>query len=150
MVAVSEFTDDEYLIMLTQGGYIKKTALSAFANIRANGLIAISLNDGDRLRWVRRARAEDSIIIGSRSGMAIHFRSDNDQLRPLGRATRGVKSMSLRKGDELIGMDILPSSVVANIVAADEGELEEDETTIVADEMEEDVETTITEAGPGC
>ena len=56
MVAVSEFTDDEYLIMLTQGGYIKKTALSAFANIRANGLIAISLNDGDRLRWVRRGR----------------------------------------------------------------------------------------------
>ncbi|MGB3560174.1 MAG: DNA topoisomerase (ATP-hydrolyzing) subunit A, partial [Geitlerinemataceae cyanobacterium] len=78
MVAVSEFTDDEYLIMLTQGGYIKKTALSAFANIRANGLIAISLNDGDCLRWVRRARAEDSIIIGSRTGMAIHFRSDND------------------------------------------------------------------------
>ncbi|MGB5897383.1 MAG: DNA topoisomerase (ATP-hydrolyzing) subunit A [Geitlerinemataceae cyanobacterium] len=148
MVAVSEFTDDEYLIMLTQGAYIKKTALSAFANIRANGLIAISLNDGDRLRWVRRARAEDSIIIGSRTGMAIHFRSDNDQLRPLGRATRGVRSMSLRKGDEPIGMDILPSSVVANIVAADESELEEDETTIVADEMEEDVDATMTEAGP--
>jgi DNA gyrase subunit A len=148
MVAVSEFTDDEYLIMLTQGGYIKKTALSAFANIRANGLIAISLNEGDCLRWVRRARAEDSIIIGSRLGMAIHFRSDNDQLRPLGRATRGVKSMSLRKGDELIGMDILPSSVVDNIVVADEGELDEDETTIATEESEEEVETTSTEAGP--
>lgn len=148
MVAVSEFTDDEYLIMLTQGGYIKKTALSAFANIRANGLIAISLNEGDCLRWVRRARAEDSIIIGSRLGMAIHFRADNDQLRPLGRATRGVKSMSLRKGDELIGMDILPSSVVDNIVAADEGELDEDETTIATEESEEEVETTSTEAGP--
>lgn len=148
MVAVSEFTDDEYLIMLTQGGYIKKTALSAFANIRANGLIAISLNDGDCLRWVRRARAEDSIIIGSRLGMAIHFRSDNDQLRPLGRATRGVKAMSLKSKDELIGMDILPSAVVANLASVDENEIEEEETTIAGDEMEEELDTTSTEAGP--
>jgi DNA gyrase subunit A len=111
-------------------------------------LIAISLNEGDRLRWVRRARAEDSIIIGSRLGMAIHFRADNDQLRPLGRATRGVKSMTLKSKDELIGMDILPSSVVANLAAADEGELEEEETTIATDEMEEDTDTTSTEAGP--
>lgn len=56
--------------------------------------------------------------------------------------------MSLRKGDELIGMDILPSSVVDNIVAADEGELDEDETTIATEESEEEVETTSTEAGP--
>lgn len=99
--------------MLTKGGYIKKTELAAFSNIRANGLIAISLEEGDQLRWVRRARAEDSIIIGSRQGMAIRFRTDNEQLRPLGRATRGVRSMSLREGDELISMDILPSSVLS-------------------------------------
>ena len=68
--------------MLTQNGYIKKTALSAFANIRSNGLIAISLAEGDELRWVRLATAEDSILIGSRRGMAIHFHADNDQLRP--------------------------------------------------------------------
>jgi len=115
IVPVIEFSSDEYLVMMTKGGFIKKTELSAFSNIRANGLIAISLEEGDQLRWVRRAREEDSIIIGSRQGMAIRFRTNRDQLRPLGRATRGVKAMSLRKGDELIGMDILPAAIVANL-----------------------------------
>ncbi len=131
VVAVSEFTSEEYLIMLTKGGYIKKTDLAAFSNIRANGLIAISLEEGDQLRWVRRAREEDSIIIGSRGGMAIHFKADREQLRPLGRATRGVKPMSLREGDELIGMDILPSSVIANLTPeTEETEISEDETEL--------------------
>jgi DNA gyrase subunit A len=120
VVPVSEFTDNEYLIMLTQKGFIKKTALSAFASVRANGLIAISLEESDKLRWVRRAKDSDSAIIGTRNGMTIHFRTDRDQLRPLGRATRGVKSMSLKKGDELISMDILPSQVIAQMVAASE------------------------------
>ncbi|MBD0310263.1 MAG: DNA gyrase subunit A, partial [Microcoleus sp. T1-bin1] len=85
--------------------------------IRTNGLIAISLEEGDQLRWVRRAKVGDSIIIGTRQGMAIHFRTNHEQLRPVGRATRGVKSMKLRSGDELISMDILPSSIVAEIAA---------------------------------
>jgi DNA gyrase subunit A len=118
VVPVSEFTDDDYLIMLTQKGFIKKTAMTAFASVRANGLIAISLEEGDSLRWVRRAKETDSAIIGTRNGMTIHFRTDRDQLRPLGRATRGVKSMSLKKGDELISMDILPSQVIAQMVEA--------------------------------
>ncbi|HBE60026.1 MAG TPA: DNA gyrase subunit A, partial [Cyanobacteria bacterium UBA11149] len=126
IVPVSEFTEDEYLVMLTRQGYIKKTALSAFSNIRANGLIAISLEEGDQLRWVRRAKPEDSIIIGSRQGMAIHFKTDNDQLRPLGRATRGVRAMKLRGNDELISMDILSSQVIANLTPANEGESEEE------------------------
>lgn len=116
VVPVTEFTDDEYLVMLTRGGYIKKTEISAFSNIRANGLIAISLEEGDQLRWVRRARVEDSIIIGSRQGMTIHFRADHTQLRPLGRPTRGVRAMSLREGDELISMDILPGELVDRVV----------------------------------
>jgi DNA gyrase subunit A len=126
VVPVSEFTSDEYLVMLTCGGYIKKTELAAFSNIRANGLIAISLEEGDQLRWVRRARAEDSIIIGSRLGMAIHFRTNHEQLRPLGRATRGVRAMALKKGDELISMDILPSQVVNNITEVTEDDSAED------------------------
>jgi len=126
MVAVTEFSDDQYLVMLTRNGLIKKTALSAFSNIRSNGLIAISLSEGDQLRWVRLAKAEDSIIIGSSKGMAIHFKADEQQLRPLGRATRGVKAMKLRKGDELISMDVLPSQISANI-AVDTGEDEEEE-----------------------
>ncbi|MEL7353559.1 MAG: DNA gyrase C-terminal beta-propeller domain-containing protein, partial [Cyanobacteria bacterium J06560_5] len=125
VIGVSEFTDDEYLVMLTQGGYVKKTALSAFSRIRTNGLIAISLNDGDELRWVRRARAEDSILIGSQKGMTIHFKTDHNQLRPLGRPTKGVRAMSLRDGDKLISMDILSSQMVEALeAAADESEEE--------------------------
>lgn len=119
VIAVSAFTDDEYLVMLTRNGYIKKTALSAFSNIRANGLIAVSLGEGDQLRWVRLARTSDSILIGSRQGMTIHFKADDDQLRPLGRPTRGVKAMNLRNADEIISMDILPSQVTAAVVEAE-------------------------------
>ncbi len=128
IVPVSEFSENEYLVMLTRQGYIKKTALAAFSNIRANGLIAISLEEGDQLRWVRRAKPEDSIIIASRQGMAIHFKTDNDQLRPLGRATRGVRAMKLRANDELISMDILSSQVIANLAPATEVESEEETT----------------------
>ncbi|MFM6754330.1 MAG: DNA topoisomerase (ATP-hydrolyzing) subunit A [Dolichospermum sp.] len=125
IVPVDEFSSEEYLVMLTKGGNIKKTALEAFSHIRANGLIAISLEEGDQLRWVRRARVEDSIIIGSRQGMAIHFRCTHDQLRPLGRATRGVKSMKLKDKDELIGMDILPAAILDTLDTSTEGEIEE-------------------------
>jgi len=145
VVPVSEFTSDEYLVMLTKGGYIKKTELAAFSSIRANGLIAISLEEGDQLRWVRRARVEDSIIIGSRYGMAIHFRTNHEQLRPLGRATRGVRAMKLRPGDELVGMDILSGAILAdlNTVEADitEADIEEIETEEI--ESEESTEVLI-------
>ncbi|WP_052050063.1 DNA gyrase subunit A [Leptolyngbya sp. KIOST-1] len=119
VLAVREFTDEEYLVMLTQGGFVKKTALSAFSNIRTNGLIAISLEEGDQLKWVRLARNTDSILIGSRRGMTIHFKASDEQLRPLGRPTRGVRAMALRDGDELISMDILPSQVVEAVQAAE-------------------------------
>jgi DNA gyrase subunit A len=125
LVPVTEFSSDEYLVMLTKGGNIKKTELSAFSHIRANGLIAISLEEGDQLRWVRRARVEDSVIVGSRQGMAIHFRCDHEQLRPLGRATRGVKSMKLRSKDELVGMDILPAAILATLNTDTEAEVED-------------------------
>ena len=125
IIPVTEFTEDEYLVMLTHNGNIKKTALSAFSNIRANGLIAISLEEGDELRWVRLARQEDSVIIGTRKGMAIHFKTDHQQLRPLSRSTKGVRSMKLKGDDELISMDILPSQVVASI-AVNGGDDEDD------------------------
>jgi DNA gyrase subunit A len=122
IVPVTEFTHDEYLVMLTQGGFIKKTELAAFSNIRSNGLIAISLEEGDQLRWVRRARTTDSVIITSSRGMAIHFRTDGEQLRPLGRATRGVRAMKLEEGDFLVAMDILPSSVIDSIPQDSDGD----------------------------
>ena len=130
VVSVVEFTEEEYLVMLTRKGNIKKTALSAFKSIRSNGLIAISLEEGDQLRWVRLAKPEDSIIIGTRNGMAIHFKVDHQQLRPLGRATKGVKSMKLKGDDELISMDILPSQVVASLDVVTEEEEEETEEII--------------------
>jgi DNA gyrase subunit A len=136
IIPVSDFTDDEYLVMLTQGGFIKKTALSAFANIRANGLIAIALEEGDQLRWVRLAREDDSILIGSQQGMTIHFRANHQELRPLGRATRGVRGMSLRKNDTLIAMDVLPAQLTAGMSESD------------ADGSEEDVEVEVVDS-PG-
>jgi DNA gyrase subunit A len=147
IVPVDEFSSEEYLVMLTKGGNIKKTVLEAFSNIRANGLIAISLEEGDQLRWVRRARVEDSIIIGSRQGMAIHFRCTHEQLRPLGRATRGVKSMKLKDKDELIGMDILPAAILDTLDTGTEGEIEETaeiEETLETVDIENTEETTET------
>jgi len=125
IVPVDEFSNEEYLVMLTKGGNIKKTALAAFSHIRANGLIAISLEEGDQLRWVRRAKVEDSVIIGSRNGMAIHFRCNHEQLRPLSRATRGVKAMKLKNKDELVGMDILPAAILATLDIVTEAEIED-------------------------
>jgi DNA gyrase subunit A len=138
VMPVSEFSEDEYLVMMTALGFIKKTSLAAFSHIRSNGLIAISLEEGDQLRWVRRARVDDSIIIGSRKGMAIHFRADHSQLRPLGRATRGVRAMRLREGDELIGMDILPGQITASLAVEGDDEVDLDlDVTAVEDIIEE-------------
>ncbi|MGL6283251.1 MAG: DNA gyrase C-terminal beta-propeller domain-containing protein, partial [Microcoleaceae cyanobacterium] len=146
IIAVAEFSKDEYLVMLTKGGFIKKTQLSAFANIRANGLIAISLGDNDELRWVRQAKVDDSIIIGSRLGMAILFRTDNKQLRPLGRNTRGVRSMKLSASDTLISMDIVSSTVLATmgnipelLVASEDGELDDTDLELVEELEEEEI-----------
>lgn len=124
VIPVSEFINDEHLVMMTAYGYIKKTELAAFGNIRTNGLIAIALGEGDQLRWVRRARDGDSVIIGSRQGMAIHFKIDREGLRPLGRTARGVRAMNLRPGDQLVGMDILPAAEIADLVADTEDDLE--------------------------
>lgn len=140
IVPVSEFSSDEYLVMLTKGGNIKKTELAAFSNIRSNGLIAISLEEGDQLRWVRRAKSEDSVLIGSRHGMAIHFRCNNEQLRPLGRATRGVKAMKLKKDDELVGMDILPAAILDTLATTDaDAEVEEVEIEVPENEESQEV-----------
>ncbi|MEP0890713.1 DNA gyrase subunit A [Leptolyngbya sp. PL-A3] len=143
IIPVVEFTEEDYLVMLTTKGFIKKTALSAFSNIRTNGLIAISLEEGDQLRWVRLARVEDSIIIGSRQGMTIHFQASHEQLRPLGRPTRGVKAMSLRKGDELISIDIISSQYANLLASAAEAEAED-----VEDVAEDAEETTEVSQGP--
>jgi len=118
LLAVSAFEEDGVLVMLTSGGYVKRTRLSAFANIRSNGLIAISLEEGDALTWVRLALPGDSVLIGSRKGMTIHFRLNDHELRPLGRTARGVKAMNLRDGDTLVSMDVLPAELADRVEGA--------------------------------
>ena len=122
LLAVSEFAEDAVLVMLTSGGTIKRTRLSAFANIRSNGLIAIDLVEGDALTWVRLALPGDSILIGSRNGMTIHFRLTDEELRPLGRTARGVRAMNLRSGDQLVSMDVLPAELADQVASAGVGD----------------------------
>ena len=114
VVPVSNFSHDLNLIMLTKSGYIKRIELDNFANIRRNGIIAISLEENDELNWVKLANPKDEIIIGTKCGMAIRFSIED--LRPLGRSARGVTSMKLRTGDELIGCDIVPQNYDADLL----------------------------------
>ena len=114
VVPVSNFSNDLNLIMLTKKGYIKRIEIDNFTNIRRNGIIAIGLDEGDSLCWVKLATAKDEIIIGTSCGMAI--RSPIADLRPLGRSARGVTSMKLRSGDEIVGCDIVPQDYDADLL----------------------------------
>ena len=114
VVPVSEFNPDTNLIMLTKKGYIKRIGLDNFVNIRRNGIIAIGLEEGDTLNWVKLAQNNDEIIIGTSCGMAIRFSIED--LRPLGRSARGVNSMKLRTGDTIIGCDVVPKDYDADLL----------------------------------
>ena len=126
LVSVDSFDNECYLLMLTKAGFIKRTSLSAFSKIRSNGLIGINLEDGDALKWVRLSKDGDSVLIGSRKGMTIHFRLDHNELRPLGRTARGVKSMNLRDGDKLVSMDVLTSTLVDQLASIEDSDNEID------------------------
>ncbi|MGH7218218.1 MAG: DNA gyrase subunit A [Candidatus Microsaccharimonas sp.] len=97
--------DDGYLFMATTKGTIKKTPLKDYANIRTNGLIAIKLDDGDELRWIKRTSGKDDVIISTSAGQAIRF--NETDARPMGRAARGVRGVRLRPNDSVVGMDIV-------------------------------------------
>ncbi len=114
VVPVSEFSPNTNLIMLTKKGYIKRISLDNFVNIRRNGIIAIGLEEGDTLNWVKLAQNNDEIIIGTSCGMAIRFSIED--LRPLGRSARGVNSMKLRSGDTIIGCDVVPRDYDADLL----------------------------------
>ena len=127
LVSVDSFDNECYLLMLTKAGYIKRTPLSAFSKVRSNGLIAINLEEGDALTWVRLSTEGDSVLIGSSRGMTIHFRLDINELRPLGRTARGVKSMNLKEGDKLVSMDVLSCDLVDQLANLDEEDIENEE-----------------------
>ena len=114
VVPVSNFDPNSNLIMLTKKGYIKRIGLDNFSSIRKNGIIAIGLEEGDTLNWVKQANNSDEVFIATSCGMAIRFALDD--LRPLGRSARGVNSMKLRTGDTIIGCDIIPRNFDADLL----------------------------------
>ncbi len=101
----TEAGKDGYLFMATTKGTIKKTAVKDYENIRTNGLITIKLDAGDELRWVRGTTGENDIIISTSAGQAVRF--NEKEVRPMGRAARGVRGVRLRPNDTVVGMDVV-------------------------------------------
>ncbi|MCT6815204.1 MAG: DNA gyrase subunit A [Lysinibacillus fusiformis] len=105
MIRVGSFDEDAYFIFTTKTGITKRTPVSQFANIRTNGLIAISLREDDDLISVRLTDGDKQIIIGTRDGMLVRFQEDD--IRSMGRTAGGVRGIKLRDGDEVVGMEIV-------------------------------------------
>ena len=105
MISVSEFAEGEYLTMVTRNGIIKKTLLTEFEYQRKGGKIAINLDEGDELIFVRHTKGDQSVMIATRHGMCVRF--DDNNVRGMGRAARGVKGITLQDGDYVIGVAIV-------------------------------------------
>jgi len=105
MIRVPEFDEDKYLIMVTRQGIIKRIELNAYNTARKGGLIALDLNEGDELAWVKMTDGNSDVIVATRLGMAIRF-NEND-VRPMGRQARGVKALKLKENDYVIGMSVI-------------------------------------------
>ena len=104
-LTVSEFSDDFYVVQATRKGRVKKTALSAFANARANGIIALGIEPGDELIGATLSDGTHEILLATSDGMSIRFKEAD--VRPMGRTARGVKGMDLRSGDDVVSMEIV-------------------------------------------
>ena len=101
---------EKYLVMVTKNGRIKKTSLDEFENVRKSGIIAIKLEKGDLVKKVVKTTGEDDIILTTKNGNAIRFKEK--EARPMGRSAAGVKGIKLKKGDEIIGMDVIQNQNV--------------------------------------
>lgn len=97
----------KFLMMVTKNGTIKKTSLDEFANVRKSGIIAIKLDKGDALKKVVKTTGDNDIILTTKQGIAIRFKEK--EIRPMGRSAAGVRGIRLKKGDEVVGMDIVPT-----------------------------------------
>lgn len=104
MMTLSELNEDSQIVLQTKDGTIKKTEAENFTNIRKNGIIAISLKDGDKLISVRQIDKEEELIISTKKGMTIQFNSQD--LRSMGRIAQGVRAIKLAEGDEVVSMNI--------------------------------------------
>jgi DNA gyrase subunit A len=104
-VAVKEFTDNQYLVMATEKGTIKKTVLSAYGNVRKGGINAINLNTDDRLIEVKMTDGNSDLVLGTRNGFAIRFHEKD--VRDMGRTATGVRGVRLGKGDRVVGLLVI-------------------------------------------
>ncbi len=114
LVTFDTKTSHDYLFMTTRQGTVKKTALADYANVRANGLIAIKLDAGDELGWVKLTSGKDEIVISTALAQAIRFKET--EVRPMGRATRGVRGIRLRTSDKVVGMDVVRPGAMLLVV----------------------------------
>ena len=109
----------KYLVMATQSGIIKKTALSEFDNVRRSGLIAITLKKGDLLEKVQKSTGQDEVILVTKKGQAIRF--NEKQIRAMGRQAAGIRGIRLRKGDEVVGMGVIKNQREYLLVVTENG-----------------------------
>lgn len=105
MVRVPEFDEESYLVMVTKNGIIKRTVLSAYNTARKGGVIAIDLDEGDSLSWVRRTDGNREMLVATKKGMSIRFRETD--VRAMGRTARGVKAITLKEGDCVTGLSTI-------------------------------------------
>jgi DNA gyrase subunit A len=116
---VKEFRDDRYVVMATRNGIIKKTELSAYSNPRQGGIIALGLEEGDKLIGVQLTDGQREILLGTRQGITIRFKED--EVRPMGRTAYGVKGITLEEGNEVIGMETITPDSTTSILTVTEG-----------------------------
>jgi DNA gyrase subunit A len=119
IISLPQFEPGHYLVMATRRGMIKKTSLEDYAKIRANGLIAINLIDGDELQWVGLSDGGNDVIVATRKGQAARFRES--EVRPLGRGTQGVTAIRLKGDDEVIGMEVVEHLEQQLLVVTEQG-----------------------------
>ena len=109
VLAIKDYEQAPYLVLATRGGLVKKTRLSEYDSPRSGGLIAVNLRDDDVLVGAGLAAPEDDLLLVSRLGQSVRFRADDDQLRPMGRATSGVTGMRFKADDVLLAMSVVQS-----------------------------------------
>jgi DNA gyrase subunit A len=120
---VRDFDEAEYLTMVTRRGRIKRTSIKSFENVRSTGLIALGLDDGDELAWVKMTTGDQDVMLASEHGKAIRF-SETDA-RPMGRTAAGVNAIRLAPDDVLAGCDVVPADELSD--AADSGDVDADQ-----------------------
>ena len=107
VIQIQSFEDAPYLVLATAQGRVKKSRLTDYATTRSSGLIAINLNEGDKLIGAQLCSADDDLLLVSEEGQAMRFTADDETLRPMGRATAGVYGMRFRGEDQLLAMTVV-------------------------------------------